>query len=136
MLAMPLPGRRYDLLQLRKLRLPAQFLPGLVRRGYKARRIAWTARLLGGFYFLAGHLLAHLDHFTHGIAIAVAEVVEALFARRQREQVRLRQVHDVNIVADAGAIGRRIVRPENLALRRLAERDLEHVRDQVRLDSM
>ena len=50
--------------------------------------------------------------------------------------MRLRQVEDVDVIADAGAVGRRIIRAENLALRLLAERDLQHVRNQMRLDAM
>jgi hypothetical protein len=50
--------------------------------------------------------------------------------------VRLRQIHDVDVIADARAVRRRIIRAVNLALLRLAERDLEHVRDEMGFDAM
>ena len=73
-------------------------------------------------------------------AVAVAEVerdrpVGARIARRgrfQREQVRVGQVGDVDVVADAGPVGRRVVVAEDR--RRPAGLDgLEDGRDQVRL---
>ena len=51
----------------------------------------------------------------------------------QRQQVRLGQVVDVDVVADAGAVRRRVVGAEDLDVRPLPERHLEDERDQVRL---
>ena len=48
----------------------------------------------------------------------------------------MREVRDVDVVADARAVGCRIIGPVNLALSRLAERDLEDVGDEVRLEAM
>ena len=67
--------------------------------------------------FFAGHFFAHLNDLPHGIAIAVAEVVKSGLARLQAQDVRLREVKDVDVIADARAVGRRIIRAENLALR-------------------
>jgi len=50
--------------------------------------------------------------------------------------MRLRQVDDVDVIADAGAVGRRIIRAEDLALRLLAEGDLQDVGNEVRLDAV
>ena len=54
----------------------------------------------------------------------------------ERQDVRLREIDDVDVIANAGAVGRRIIGAVNFALRRLAERDFEHVRDQMRFDAM
>ena len=119
---MPGPGGGDDVFELGVFRLPAQFADRLVRGGHQPGRVAGAARLLDGRNRLAGHLLAHLDDLAHGVAVAVAQVVEALPARRQAEDVRLGQVEDVDVIADAGAVGRRIIRAVNLAVRLLAQR--------------
>ena len=48
-------------------------------------------------------------------------------------EVGVGQVLDVDVVADAGAVGRRVVGAEDGDVLALAERDLEDERDQVRL---
>ena len=42
----------------------------------------------------------------------------------------------MDVVADAGAIRRWIISAKNLAVLRLAERNFEHVRNEVRFDAM
>src|SRR5262249_20806298 len=76
------------------------------------------------------------NDFAHRVAVAVAEIVKSLPARLESEHVRLSEVHDVNIVPDTRAVRRGIIGPENLALRRLAERDFQDVRNQMSLDAM
>ena len=51
----------------------------------------------------------------------------------QRQQMRLGQVGDVDVVAHAGAVRRRIVGAEHLQRRPAAERGVDRQRDQVRL---
>ena len=50
--------------------------------------------------------------------------------------MRLRQILDVNVIADARAVRRRIIRAVNLHLRFFAERHEQHVRNQMRLDAV
>ena len=50
----------------------------------------------------------------------------------EREPVGLGKIHDVNVVADARAVGRRIVGAKDLNARFLAERDFEDIGDDVR----
>jgi len=84
----------------------------------------------------AGHFFASADDLAHGVTLTVAQVEKAVPARCQGQNVRLGQVADVNVIAHTRAVRRGIVRAENLAMRLLAKRDFEHVRDQVRLDAM
>src|SRR5262249_25160750 len=49
------------------------------------------------------------------------------------QQMRLGQVIDVYVIADAGAVRRRVVGAEDFDGRALAHRGLNHQRDQVRL---
>src|SRR6266480_4751669 len=90
--------------------------------GFQPRsRIAFSAEAtsLGGiaraaWFFEGGDLFAsdffaHADDFAHRVAVAVAQVVEALRAGCQGEYVSLGEIHDVDVIADAGAVGRRIV---------------------------
>ena len=84
---------------------------------------------------LARHLFEQCDHFADAVAAADADVVRQAGSRPdllQREDVRGGQVIDVDVVADAGAVGRRVVGAEDLDVRALAERGLEDERDQVR----
>ena len=115
---MPFPGGGDDVFQFRIFRLPAQLLDGLVRCGHQPGRVAGAARFFHRRNFFAAHLFAHLDDLADGVAVAVAQVVKALLARREGEDVRLREVNGVDVIADAGAVGRGIIRAVNLALDR------------------
>ena len=104
-------------------RFPAQFANGFFGGRHQPRRVAGTARFFHRGNFFAGDFFAGRDDLPHGIAVAVAQIVKAGLARLQSEHVRLREVTDVDVIADARAVGRRIIRAVNLALRLLAERD-------------
>src|SRR5439155_13995436 len=99
-------------------------------------RITRPARLFHGGNFYTGDFFASRNDLPHRVAIAVAEIVEALLARRETEDVRLREVQDVDVVTDASAVGCRVIRAVNLDARRLAERHFEDIRDEVRLQAM
>src|SRR5205814_10299219 len=72
----------------------------------------------------------------HAVATADAQVVDQLAARLQvfqGQQVSLGQVVDVDVIADAGAVGGGVVGAEDVQVRPLADGGLDHQRDQVRL---
>src|SRR6516162_3665483 len=79
MLAVPVPGRFYDLLEPGVFRFPTQFLNRFRRGGDELGGVAGTAGFFEGGDFGAGELLAHLDDLADGIAVAVTQVIEALF---------------------------------------------------------
>src|SRR5947208_16520253 len=95
-----------------------------------------AAQLFDCFDGLSGDPLAHLDDFADRVTLAVAQVEKAVPARSHGENMRPGQINDVNVIADTRAVGRRVIHAKNLAARRLAERDPEHVRNQVRLEAM
>src|SRR6185369_11336230 len=99
-------------------------------------RVAVAARLFDRFDGLAGDLLAHLDDFADRVTLAVAQIEETAPARSHGENVRPGQINDVNVIAHTRAVGRRVIRAKNLAVRRMAERDPEHVWNQMRLEAM
>src|ERR1035438_4785244 len=136
MALVPGPGGDYNVFELRIIGLPTQFMYRPVRGGHQSGRVAGPARLLDRRNRLADYLLAGADDFPHRIAVAVAEVVETAPARGEAEEMRLRQVEDVDVIADAGAIGRGIIRAVNFAVRLLSEGHLEHVRDEMRLHAV
>ena len=133
---MPAPSRLDDLVKRSKLRFPAQFIDGLLCAGDQSWGIARTARFLDGGNRLAADALAGLDDLPHGVALAVAEIVISVFARLHREHVRLREVDDVYVIADAGAVQGRVVGAEDFAFLRLPQRNLEDVGNQVCLNAV
>src|SRR6185295_17981924 len=76
-----------------------------------------------------------LDHFEHAVATTGAEVhrqqVRLPLESLERGQVSLSEIHDVDVVPNAGPIGGRIVRTVNGKLRQDACRDLGNIRHQV-----
>src|ERR1035441_4715750 len=133
MALVPGPGGGHYVFELRILGLPTQFMHRPVRGGHQPGRVTGPAGLLDGWNGLTGYLLAGADDFPHRIAVAVAEVVEAAPAWGEAEEMRLRQVEDVDVIANAGAVGRGIIRAVNFAVRLLSEGHLEHVGDEMRL---
>src|SRR5205085_11152680 len=63
-------------------------------------------------------------------------VVKSLFSFRQAQHVSLRQIDDVNVIANAGAIGGRIIGAVEFALGGLAQRDLKDVGNQMRFGAV
>ncbi len=109
----------------------------LARVGDERRRVARAPRRLAPRDGAPGDALGRLDHRAHGMACARAEIereaVAALEQMRQRQHVRVGQVLDMDIVADGGAVGRRIVGAEDVDGGAPPERGLQHERDEVGL---
>ena len=95
-----------------------------------------AAQLFDRFDEFSGDLLAHLDDLANRVSLTVAQVEKSVPARFHGENVRPGQINDVNVVPDTRAIGRRVIRAKDLAMRRLAERDPEHVGDQMSFDAV
>ena len=75
-----------------------------------------------------------VDDLPNRVTIAVAQVVNgtAAFEPFNRKDMRLCQINNVHVVADAGAIRGRIIRAVNLGTGELAQRHLEHTRYKMR----
>src|SRR5205814_9591534 len=82
----------------------------------------------------SGEFPASRDDFTNTRAATGPQIVEFTFGCAQSENMCARQIDDVNIVANTGAVRSFIIVAVNFRVPFLIERDLKHVWDQVRLD--
>ena len=82
------------------------------------------------------HLLDRIDHLQHRGPAPVAAIEGRAGAAApqivERRRMRLRQIADMDVVADAGAVWRRIVGAEHLDLVALADRRFAGDLDQMR----
>ena len=68
---------------------------------------------------MPGDAAHRFHHFAHAESMPIADVVDQPRVRAERlksEDVRVRKVADVHIVADTGAVRRRIILPKILIL--------------------
>ena len=108
----------------------------LVRRRDELRGVAGPAGRHRHRDRVAGDLADDLDDLAVGEAGAVAEVEDPVSPgvhRVEGQQVGGGQVADVDVVADAGAVGGVVVVAEELELLAAAEGDLQGDRDEVGL---
>src|SRR5437899_489784 len=133
-----LPGepRAHDGIEIVEARLPAKLPADALGAGYERRRISGAARLLAHLEGLARHPLDAGENLPHAVTMSVADVQRGRAAPRAQVleggEVRGRQILDVNVVAVARAIGRRIVGAEDRDLGSLADRRLAGYLDEQR----
>ena len=121
----PRPGRPDHRLQARPLRTPAEDLGGTRGPGDEDRRIARPPRADTERDGRPDHGLGRLDDLADREAAAVAEVADerlvrpgiARRGRLDRPQVRVGEVRDVDVVAQARPVGGRIVVAEDRSAR-------------------
>ena len=140
-LGLPAPAVAAHILE-RVVRAPAEDARALVRAGVHRRQIARAARRDAvGHVHVVGRFKG-VHHFEHAVAPAGAEVKNALARVRRHvgdgRDVAARKIHDVDIVAHAGAVRGGIVVAEDIQVVALADgslRDIRHeiVRDAVRM---
>src|SRR4030095_9890128 len=95
-------------------------------------RIAGPPRLFQNWDRLSGDFATTLDHFAHTRAAASAEIVESTGRSVERENMRMGQIDNMDVIANAGAIRRFVIGPENLNMFFLSQCNLEHVWNQMR----
>ena len=118
---MPSPCSRHDVGQFGESRLPAKKLSRKRRIRHEFRRVARSARAQAFGDCMARHAAAGFDHFADAVASACPEVDAQALARLeplQRPQVGVGQIIDVDVVADARAVRRRVVVAEDRDLLR------------------
>src|ERR1017187_8964467 len=130
------PGVGDDGAQVGILRGPTQAVAELLTAGHQTGGIAFAARTHDVGYFPAGDFLHRADHLHDAAAGAGADVELVARAAVQQvldgQDVRLREIADVDVIADAGAVRGGVVVAENGD--GLAGFDgTEDERDQVRL---
>src|SRR5260370_24116469 len=116
-LAVPLPRRFDDGPQLGIARLPAQLTVDLFRRRHQKRRVAGPAWPFLDRNFFTRDLLDRTNYFADAVTSADAQVVVHALPRLQllqSQQVRLGQVVDMDVIAHAGAVRRRVIAAEHL----------------------
>ena len=133
----PVPGGPDDFLEIGVARLPAEDRGGLGARAHEGGRVAGPAGLREHASLRTRDLLGGGDDLPDGEAVSISEIVvirsPALDEAQEAEPVRLGEIVHVDIVAEAGSIGRGVVGPEYGYLRPPARQTLEHERYQVRL---
>ena len=141
----PVPCAADDGLQVRRCRLPTHLTADFFRACERRRRIAGTAGTFPNGYRPAGDAARHFDDFQISRAVLAADVVEGNVTTAvipgyfpvipakagihllYRQQMRLREIAHVNIVAArcavaGGVIGAVEIEVRALALRHLAAR--------------
>ena len=125
----------HDDIEVGVLRLPAQHAFGAFAVGDEARGVAGAARAFLHFDVLAGDAARGVDDLLHREAVAVAQVEGVAAAAGgecvQRQEVGLAQVHDVDVVADAGAVGGGVVAAEDGDVGAAPGCGLQHQGDEV-----
>src|SRR3569833_1224806 len=136
----PLPGTCDDRFQLIALRHPPEFPLRLLRGSNQYRRISGTTLDHAGRQRMSRDLARRLNHLQGGESIAVPQVVyAALLAVAEMlvsQPMRVGEIHDMNVIADAGAVFCRIIVTVNKNLIALPERHLQNERDEMRFRRM
>src|SRR5437764_9575426 len=138
-LAEPSPGAGNDLLQIWKLWPPSKLLLNFFGACDQHCGIAGAAMSLNGRDSVAGHPARSLDDFANGEAAAVAEIkdqLRLLFQCFERQHVRDREVRNMDVIANAGAVACWVARPKDRDVLALAQCNREHQRNQVCLRVM
>ncbi|MPL60931.1 hypothetical protein SDC9_06496 [bioreactor metagenome] len=137
---MPAPSIGDHRRELGALRGPAQRADRLGRARDQHRGIARPPLALEDRHLAVCHRPRLRDHLAHREALAGAEAEHlggvAGLEPFQPEHMRVDQVRDVDIIADAGAVGGGIVRAEDGQRRAPPVDRVEHQRDQVRLGAV
>src|SRR3974390_2193018 len=131
---MPFPCALDNTLNVRMLRLPSQQTLRLLGAGDEHGRVPGAARHFSNGNRMTGDLAGDVDDFADGESAAATEVANQgciRFQTLQRQQMRRREVVDVNEVAHAGSVFRGVVRAEDGNELALAERDLQDERNKV-----
>jgi len=131
----PVPRGPHDLLQGGQARSPSQVLPGLVCRGHQDSRIPRAARAFADLDGASAHRGADRGNLPHRKPFTISQVEGVGLAFTQQGQgpdMGFRQVGDMDVVPDRGAVGSRVVGPEELNLRLAIQRSHQQTGDEVR----
>ena len=88
---------------------------------------------------MAGGLLVGLDDLKHGVAVAGAQIVDEhafLVDVVDDGHMALGQIDHMDVVTHAGAVGRVVIVAVHLDFLQLADRDLGHIRGEIRRNTL
>ena len=137
-LLVPNPGGADDVVELCVARLPAKLLGGLFGAGNKDRGIAGATGMEFSRDGVTGDAASGFDDFADAESLAVAEVVDEAgllggigIEGPESEDMSFSKVRDVDVVADAGAVGCGVVVAVDAYGLTAAEGDVQDERDEV-----
>ena len=139
MFLFPGPGGGDDFLDGRMLGFPTEGAVEFFFAGDEDGGIAGAARREFAGDFVTGDFFGGVDNFEDGEAAAVADVESFAgdgFDGFEGAEVRIGDIENVDIVADAGAVGSGIVGTENFELWDEAKCGVENLGDEVGFDAM
>ena len=111
-------------------------MANFVTGGDEAGGVAGATGLFDGGDGFPGDFFAGGDDFADAGAAAGPEVIEGAFFGFEGEDVGLGEVEDVDVVADAGAVGGGVIGAEDVHGILLAEGDFEDIGDEMGFDAM
>ena len=116
--------------------MPAEMLRCLTRIGDKDRRIAGPSCGLLSRDRVTTYRFGRSDNLAHRVTVSRAKIQRGALAAGsemiERAQMSFSEILDVNVVADGGSIGGRVVRPVDVNVRALSECGLQYQRDEMR----
>jgi len=121
------------------LGFPAKHALKLVLAGDEDGGIAGATRRKFPWNFAAGDAFGGVEHLEDGEAAAIADIESFagnVFDGFESADVRIGNVEDVNVIADAGAIGRRVIGAEDFELGNDSQGGIENERDEMCFDAM
>src|SRR5260370_23723385 len=133
---MPLPCALDNCLDRLKLWAPPELVFGFFQRRNKPGRIARSAWLLNRVDLAASDFAASRDYLLNTGAASSAKIVEAAGCGTERQNVSMRKIDDMNVVANTCSVACLIISAINFEIRSLPDSDLEHVGNQVCLRAM
>lgn len=139
MALLPIPRGRNNLIESRVLRRPAQLAANFLAARDEHGGVSGAAREEHVRNLAAGDAAGSFDDFENRVAAAVADV-EGIAGKAvdllESKHMGIGDVEDVDVVADAGAVGRGIVGAKDLDVRLAAEGHVEDAGNEVGLHAM
>src|SRR5438876_564183 len=133
---MPFPSALDNGVKRLELRSPAKLVLNLFRGSDKSRWVAGSAWLFNRIDLSPGDFAAGRNHLPNTGAASCAEVVESAGSCAKRQNVRAREIDNMNVVADTCSVGRLVISAVNFNIWCLAQRDLQHCGNQMCLRPM
>jgi hypothetical protein len=132
---MPAPGITDHGFHRGPLRVPSQLLDGAARARDKLGTIAGATVPVDMWHSTIGNRMAVADHIAYRKTIAGPQIEDtaglAVFQPLKSQDMRIDQVANMNIIADAGAVGRIIIRAKHRESRAFPFDRIQHQRDQM-----
>ena len=79
------------------------------------------------------HRPRHINDLLHRVSPPIPQIERPLLLAFQGPDMRLRQIHDMDVIPDTRPVRRRIIPPEHRHFVQLTQRNLQHIRDQMGL---